>query len=115
MLRVLWPGPTEAKVTDAVAGAGGFFFVASSPGTGSELWWTDGTTAGTRLVRDIRPGRGDSSPALLGVVSGVVYFAADDGVHGAELPASDGTRSGTYLVGDLVPGGFGERPRPGDG
>src|SRR5690242_11284010 len=37
-------------------------FVASTPDTGTELWRTDGTAAGTALVKDIAVGAGSSSP-----------------------------------------------------
>ena len=41
--------------------AGGItYFVANSPNYGRELWKTDGTSSGTVLVRDIRPGSGSS-------------------------------------------------------
>ena len=37
-------------------------FVADSGSTGRELWITDGTTAGTRLLKDINPGATGSNP-----------------------------------------------------
>ena len=37
-------------------------FVADSGSTGRELWITDGTTAGTRLLKDINPGATGSDP-----------------------------------------------------
>ncbi len=35
---------------------GTVFFTATTPNEGTELWKSDGTSAGTVLVRDIRPG-----------------------------------------------------------
>jgi ELWxxDGT repeat protein len=37
-------------------------FGANDGSTGRELWVTDGTTAGTTLLKDINPGPGSSSP-----------------------------------------------------
>ena len=66
---------------------------------------SDGTEAGTVLVKDINPGN-DSSlfPAYLTAVGGTLFFTADDGVHGQELWKSDGTQAGTVLVKDINPG-----------
>jgi ELWxxDGT repeat protein len=49
-----------------------------------ELWRTDGTTAGTKLVMDIDP-EGASRPQALTNVNGSLYFTANDGTHGREL------------------------------
>jgi ELWxxDGT repeat protein len=38
------------------------FFAANDGLHGAELWVSDGTAGGTRLVKDIRPGAGSSSP-----------------------------------------------------
>src|SRR5262249_54449291 len=78
--------------------------------TGNELWSSDGTPAGTRLVKDIWPGRDGSMPGELTVVNDRLFFAADDGVHGRELWKSDGTAAHTVLVADLEPGPVGASP-----
>jgi ELWxxDGT repeat protein len=77
------------------ATADGLLFFAANDGThGRELWQSDGTTAGTKLVMDINPGLGNAFPAggqVITNVNGSLYFAADDGVHGIEpwvIPAS---------------------------
>jgi len=72
---------------------------------GSELWRTDGTEAGTRLVADICPGSCASTPQSLTVVGGQIFFLADDGMHGRALWKSDGTAAGTVLVKELIPEG----------
>ncbi len=78
---------------------------------GYELWRTDGTAAGTWMVRDICLGACGSAPEWLAAAEGTLFFAADDGVHGEELWASDGTAAGSRLVADLWPGRNGSRPR----
>src|SRR5687767_9334820 len=67
------------------------FFVATTPGTGQELWKTDGTAGGTTLVKDIRAGSAGSLPTSLVNVNGTLLFIANDGIAGAELWKSDGT------------------------
>lgn len=71
---------------------------------GTELWRTDGTTAGTYMVKDINPGNGASNPEWLTNVNGTLFFSAWDGVNGGELWKSDGTAAGTVMVKDLYPG-----------
>jgi ELWxxDGT repeat protein len=95
--------------------------------TGVELWKTDGTSAGTGLVKDIDPGTtvstftfedefGDpvtettrvplsSFPDFLTATSGgVALFNAGTDKGGYELWRTDGTPGGTALVKDLAPG-----------
>jgi len=91
---------------------GGLAFAATDSARvhGQELWFTDGTAAGTRMVKDILPGSGNSQPRGLTEVSGRLYFTADDGVHGAELWTSDGTAAGTHMVQDINPGAASSTP-----
>jgi ELWxxDGT repeat protein len=86
------------------------FFTVSDGIHGAELWATDGTAAGTRLVKDVCPGACSSRPMHLAAVGSQVFFVADDGAHGLELWKSDGTAAGTTLVTDLVPGLGGSNP-----
>ena len=65
---------------------------------GAELWISDGTPGGTRLVKDIRPGPESSSIEQLTTVAGVGYFFADDGANGYELWRSNGTEAGTSMM-----------------
>ncbi|MBZ0143047.1 MAG: hypothetical protein K8F56_05665, partial [Rhodocyclaceae bacterium] len=84
---------------------------AKDPGFGEELWVSDGTGAGTRLLRDLHPGPTDSEIRSGAVVGGGLVFSACEPVAGCELWRSDGTTAGTVLLLDLVPGTASSRPR----
>ena len=79
-------------------------FTAFHVDTGQELWSTDGTTAGTFLVKDIHPGFRGAFPTWQTRFGPHVYFTATDGDSGLELWRSDGTAKGTQRVADLNPG-----------
>ena len=89
-----------------VAGDTLFFWAQVSGVTGYEPWASDGTAAGTRLLRDIRPGSGNSMTRPVNTVSfrNLWFFLADDGISGEELWVSDGTAPGTRRVRDIRPG-----------
>jgi ELWxxDGT repeat protein len=81
---------------------------------GAELWRSDGTQAGTYLVKDIREGA-LSSVAVESGTAGVInlypiepegsyLFMANDGVHGNEWHITDGTAEGTRMVKDIWEG-----------
>src|SRR5262249_45353461 len=61
---------------------------------GSELWNSDGTAAGTQLLKDIVPGPASSDPWLLARYGNYVFFETrpviDNGTH-VELWKTDGT------------------------
>ena len=89
--------------------AGNVLFFAADDGVhGLEPWRSDGTEAGTFLLRDVAPGEASSMPPMFdrdttAFAGGWIFFAADDGVHGLELWRSDLNQS-TELVRDIVRG-----------
>ena len=83
---------------------GTLFFAAFDPKHGEELWKSDGTEAGTVLVKDINPGPASSSPGGFANIGGTVFFSALDPLVGDELWKTDGTPEGTVLGADISPG-----------
>jgi ELWxxDGT repeat protein len=78
---------------------------------GDELWVTDGTKAGTHVVKDIEDGSMGSDPHGFTVFNNKLYFNAHTDVFGNELWCSDGTAAGTVMVKDIVLGnGQGSNP-----
>ena len=82
---------------------GTLLFAANDGTDGTELWRSDGTSAGTYMVKDIYAGVSGGNPTWLTVMNGAVYFSACDSTHGYELWKSDGTSSGTVWLRISIP------------
>lgn len=87
--RGLWrtQGPDSAPIQlrvssllpSKLAEAGGMVYFADSDSqTGSELWVTDGSVAGTRLVADLVPGPASSSPQIIRRAGGKIFVVTGD-------------------------------------
>lgn len=90
------PMPSRGRIAAVVGDL--LYFSATDQSSGSELWRSDGTEAGTHQVKDVGPGVQGSEPQHLTNVGGTLYFNANDGVNGKQLWKSDGTEAGTALV-----------------
>ncbi|HNP21344.1 MAG TPA: T9SS type A sorting domain-containing protein [Panacibacter sp.] len=117
---VLWKtdgttGGTTNYTSKVVLGTSGSFAILNNKiyfdgltaANGSELWVTDGTDAGTQLVKDIESGSGSSSPSDIVVLNNKLYFFASTSTSGNEMWVSDGTNGGTALLKDINPGAAG--------
>lgn len=80
------------------------YFMGRTAAQGYEPWISDGSTAGTTLLSDIRAGTTASSIGAFFDVSGTAVFAVDDGINGMELWRSDGTPGGTQMILDILAG-----------
>ncbi len=120
LLKDLTPGSGGSSIANhqnSIVFNNKFYFVADVDGTGAELWVTDGTAAGTVLVKNINPTGGihDGTYSLgftldinihkLYEYNNRLFFLANDGVNGSELWSSDGTESGTQMVKNINPAG----------
>ena len=77
------------------------YFSATDAAHGTELWSSDGTAVGTKLVSDLATGAVPSqgSPLAIGKVGGVEIFAVYDPLLGGyTLARSDGTAANTALL-----------------
>ena len=98
------PGTAASTSNQFTNVNGTLFFVALNPSFGRELWKSDGTNAGTVLVKDIWPGNISSSPLRLINFNDTLLFSASSGPGNTELWKSDGTANGTVLVEEINPG-----------
>ena len=103
LLKDIETTPSSSATSEQMAEMGGEVYFSANDGTGWELWATDGSDAGTRLVKDVNP-NGSSSPRSIIAVGSQVFFVADDGTHGRELWVTDGTELGTAIVADIKEG-----------
>jgi ELWxxDGT repeat protein len=83
---------------------GKIYFAASDGVNGYELWSSDGTEAGTAMVKDINP-NGDGLQTTIEFLkyNNKLIFCGNDGVTGKEIWETDGTAAGTRLIKDIRP------------
>jgi len=101
MIKDIVPGANGSYAypsSDFTAVAGAVVFAAQDLHHGVELWRTDGTRAGTALLKDIALGQFGSYPQWLTSFGGHVVFEATDGSHGYEPWTTDGTPAGTHII-----------------
>lgn len=93
----IMPGSGSSNPGRMTAINGTMYFQASRNTEGYELWATDGTTAGTRLVKDIFPGVASSQPKYFTPCNGKTYFLADS-ITVNSLCITNGATAGTEIV-----------------
>jgi len=78
------------------------FFTAWDTVNGQELWKSDGTAAGTTLVKNLMAGNQSSQPRHLTALGDTLFFVVNRGftagVWTQELWKSDGTEPGTMMM-----------------
>lgn len=87
----------------------GYIFFSVFDGTnGAQLWKTNGTAAGTVLIKDFD--KGGLIYSYFYTKTGL-YFSADDGTKGAEPWFTDGTATNTQMVADINSGSGSSNPQ----
>jgi ELWxxDGT repeat protein len=79
------PGPDPSDLDDFASFDGKLYFDARGrSGNDAELWRSNGTTAGTKLVKEFFPGLEGGFPKSLTRIGDTLYLSARDDVFGAE-------------------------------
>ena len=102
--------PVNVESTSFALRDGRALFLADDGVHGREPWASDGTPAGTVLVKDVCPGPcgvSGSGEAPFRPLLGAAFFLVGDPQQGADLWVTDGTAAGTRRYTD-----FGTTPRP---
>ncbi|MCA8995622.1 MAG: hypothetical protein KDA80_01505, partial [Planctomycetaceae bacterium] len=125
LVKDIDPGSDSSNIQDLtnfngrlVFTARDHFFYQYSPyirENNQEVWVSDGTTANTTVLTEIRSGNNGSYPGSLTVSNGSLFFGASNGTsagqNGSELWKTDGTAANTVQVADIRPGNFSSGPR----
>lgn len=61
------------------------FFLGTTDNEGEEVWFTDGTSSGTKMLMDINQGTGNSRPTDFIAFNNRLYFVAYHPTYGSEL------------------------------
>jgi ELWxxDGT repeat protein len=115
LVRDIWPGADGSNAAGS-GGAGmavmdGVAYFAANDGTnGVELWRSNGTASGTKLVKNINPGAEWSDPQRFTRLGNAILFHAETASKNEELWRTDGTATGTRLVKDINPGALWSDP-----
>ncbi len=87
-------------------------FAAYTLQNGAELWISDGTEAGTQLVKEIASGNANAFDTLYGAIkfspvhfNGKIFFNAKNNTNNNEPWFSDGTTAGTLCLKEINPNG----------
>ncbi len=110
LVKDIVPGEGSADIdfNTMVKAGSTLFFVASDASGNKQLWKSNGTEAGTVLVKTFDAG--SNSFANFTNVNSKLFFTCSTSVSGNELWKCDGTDAGTVMVADINPGNYGSNP-----
>ncbi|MFN8309444.1 MAG: ELWxxDGT repeat protein [Chitinophagales bacterium] len=83
------------------------YFVCTDPLYDEEIFRTDGTVAGTKLVADINSGSTSKYPKELTLFNHKIFFKVGTPAYGQELWSTNGTSAGTQIFKDIITGATG--------
>ncbi|GGG48972.1 hypothetical protein [Epilithonimonas arachidiradicis] len=87
LVKDIYPGAVGSIPSNLTVYNGKMYFGAASTVNGSsigtELWESDGTEAGTKLVSDIMPGNSSSTPNAMYVYNDKLYFTSAAVINGS--------------------------------
>ncbi|MCP9859613.1 MULTISPECIES: ELWxxDGT repeat protein [unclassified Cyanobium] len=106
LVRDVYPGPAGSGVRGLTVVGSNLFFLAFDDTNGYGVWKSDGTTAGTTLVRGGLSSitRDYNSATTVAASSGKFFFRGYDDTNGLELWVSDGTTAGTQRISNIEAG-----------
>ena len=95
-------------ITQTASGTDTVFFTADDGTNGEELWKTDGTAAGTLLVKNLTTGAGATTFGQFFVVNDKTYFLAkaSSATNWSVYSINTGGTDATAIAGGTVPGTF---------
>lgn len=103
LFKDLTPGYSYDRPNSFIVSGGFLYFITG----GNKLWKSDGTVAGTVLVKAIS----GYIQSKFTEANGKLYFTVQENTNGVELWVSDGTDIGTKIVKDIYVGSSGSNPR----
>jgi ELWxxDGT repeat protein len=96
MVKDIYTGVNGSAIEDLTVFGDSVYFSAKDGANGTEIWYTDGTQAGTQLLKNIYPGSGSSYVNNFVVFQNKLFFLANDSsVLEKKLWYTDGTPQGT--------------------
>jgi len=110
LVKDIRAGASSSLIDHMIPMNGKVYFNAED-GTGFKLWVSDGTDAGTMIVKDVQMLAWEFLGGYKGIVyNNKLYFAGSDNGTEYELWVSDGTNAGTQRVKDINAGPLSSTP-----
>ncbi|MEQ8711903.1 MAG: hypothetical protein RIC80_02745, partial [Cyclobacteriaceae bacterium] len=104
LVKIMSPAYFSSHLGGFTSVGNKIFFPASTPSHGEELWVSDGTDAGTYMVKDIHEGTQSTYPSEIIAGDDEVYFVSYENVNERSLWKSDGTEENTEkVIGNIWP------------